>query len=288
MKKFPFVLLCAATVALIGCNKKDNKGSDVEPEPDPEPMEIVVGSMENEAGGIQCAEENIWQGTEIGANQFTSGSYTFTSWKNESTYEYEGEELTTIYFDGVTVSSETANTSTGYEEAFRSTKGGAYAGKNFGVWYPHWGATEDVVCEAHVIPGFYINNTAYTVEAINHGLYPARPFTEEDVLKLIITGKLEGEVQGKIEVELASNGKYIAEWTYVPLALLGEVDALAFEITSTDTGEFGINTPTYFCFDNLGAEMPEGYVIPERADIVPPAPEPEEEGGESGEGGEEA
>lgn len=284
MKKFPFVLLCAATVALIGCNKKDNKGSDVEPEPDPEPMEIVVGSMENEEGGILCAEENIWQGTEIGANQFTSGSYTFTSWKNESTYEYEGEELTTIYFDGVTVSSETANTSTGYEEAFRSTKGGAYAGKNFGVWYPHWGATEDVTCEAHIIPGFYINNTAYTVEAITKGTCPpARIFTETDELKLIITGKLEGEVQGTVEVELASNGKYIAEWTYIPLAMLGEVDALAFEITSTDTGEFGINTPTYFCFDNLGAEMPEDYVMPERAEIVPPAPEPEEEGGEGGE-----
>lgn len=283
MKKFPFVLLCAATVALIGCNKKDNK-SDVEPEPDPEPMEIVVGSMENEAGGIQCAEEDIWQGTEIGANQFTSGSYTFTSWKNESTYEYEGEELTTTYFDGVTVSSETANTSTGYEEAFRSTKGGAYAGKNFGVWYPHWGATEDVTCEAHIIPGFYINNTAYVVEAITKGTCPpARIFGPTDELVLTITGMLDGEVIGTKVVKLAADGRYIADWTYVELATLGKVDALAFSMTSTDTGENGINTPTYFCFDNFGEEMPEGYVEPERAEIVPPAPEPEEEGGEGGE-----
>lgn len=280
MKKFPFVLLCAATVALIGCNKKDNKGSDVEPEPDPEPMEIVVGSMENEEGGIQCPENGILQGTEVGANFFTSGSYTFTSWKNE----WPGEDYVSIYYDGVTVSSETANTATGYEEAFRSAKGGAYAGKNFGVWYPHWGATEDVVCEAHVIPGFFINNTAFTAFVINNGNSMARAFTEEDVLKLIITGKLNGEETGTVEVELASNGKYIADWTYVALNKLGKVDALAFAMTTTDT-EGG--TPTYFCFDNFGAEMPEGYVIPERAEIVPPAPEPEE-GGESGEGGEEA
>ena len=284
MKKFPFVLLCAATVALIGCNKKDNKGSDVEPEPDPEPMEIVVGSMENEAGGIQCAEENIWQGTEIGANQFTSGSYTFTSWKNEYTGEYEGEEYTVIYFDGVTVSSETANTSTGYEEAFRSTKGGAFDGVNFGVWYPHFGATEDVTCEAHIIPGFYINNTAYVVEAITKGTCPpARIFGPTDELVLTITGMLDGEVIGTKVVKLAADGRYIADWTYVELATLGKVDALAFSMTSTDTGENGINTPTYFCFDNLGAEMPEDYVEPERAEIVPPAPEPEEEGGEGGE-----
>ena len=37
---------------------------------------------------------------------------------------------------------------------------------------------------------------------------------------------------------------------------------LGFELSSTDNGDYGMNTPAYFCFDNFGAEGKE--VLPER------------------------
>ena len=37
---------------------------------------------------------------------------------------------------------------------------------------------------------------------------------------------------------------------------------LGFELSSSDTGEWGMNTPAYFCFDNFGAEGVE--VLPEK------------------------
>ena len=299
MKKFPFVLLCAATVALIGCNKKDNKSADVEPEPEPA-KEYVAATMENEAGGINCPENGIWQGADepiIGSNAYVSGDYTFVTYKNEYQDEHEGEPYTVTYYDGITVSSETASTSTGAGEAYRSAKGGAHSGKNFAVWYPHWGATEDIVFEEQVVPGFFINNNAYTVEAITMGtLTPARAFGPTDVLTLIIIGKLGEEEVGRKEVKLAADGKYIVDWTYVSLAQLGKIDRILFDMTSTDIlsydDEYGhheyANTPTYFCFDDFGVEMPEGYVEPAKAEI--PGNEPIEggEGEEGGEGGEEA
>jgi len=35
------------------------------------------------------------------------------------------------------------------------------------------------------------------------------------------------------------------------------VKSLGFSMNSTDTGDWGMNTPAYFCMDNLGGAKPE-------------------------------
>ena len=84
-----------------------------------------------------------------------------------------------------------------------------------------------------------------------------------------------GAVVDTVAVELASDGAYITEWTYVDLSQLGEIDGLTFGMTSSDTGDWGMNTPAYFAMDDFGAAKPEGYVEPERAKF------PEEQGVEN-------
>ena len=44
------------------------------------------------------------------------------------------------------------------------------------------------------------------------------------------------------------------------LGSLGRVDSLMFALESTDVGEWGMNTPAFFCIDNL-------YVIPNEAPV---------------------
>ena len=70
---------------------------------------------------------------------------------------------------------------------------------------------------------------------------------------------------------LAQNGEYVVGWTYVDLSELGEIDGLTFEMSSSDTGTYGMNTPAYFAMDNFGAAKPDPYVEPERA-IFPDHP----------------
>ena len=43
----------------------------------------------------------------------------------------------------------------------------------------------------------------------------------------------------------------INEWTYIDLSSLSDAGNLKFTLTSSDVGMFGINTPTYFCVDNI-------------------------------------
>ena len=43
----------------------------------------------------------------------------------------------------------------------------------------------------------------------------------------------------------------IDEWTYIDLSQLGDADSLVFSLSSSDNGQFGMNTPAYFCVDNI-------------------------------------
>lgn len=43
----------------------------------------------------------------------------------------------------------------------------------------------------------------------------------------------------------------VKTWETVDLTPLGEVQFLEFELASSDVGQFGMNTPAYFAFDNL-------------------------------------
>jgi len=43
----------------------------------------------------------------------------------------------------------------------------------------------------------------------------------------------------------------ISQWTTVDLTPLGNATSLEFALTSSDVGQFGMNTPAYFAMDNL-------------------------------------
>ncbi len=43
----------------------------------------------------------------------------------------------------------------------------------------------------------------------------------------------------------------IKTWQWVDLSSLGKVDSLMFGLESSDNGDWGMNTPAYFCMDDL-------------------------------------
>ena len=96
----------------------------------------------------------------------------------------------------------------------------------------------------------------------------AKKFGKGDWFKLTITGyDADDQVTGTKEYYLAdlrdeATAYIINDWRYVDLSSLGKVKKLGFELSSSDTGDYGMNTPAYFCFDNFGAEGEE--VLPEK------------------------
>lgn len=227
---------------------------------------VKVATFENEAGGVNVAHaDTCWQGANapvVGWNNWKSGDFNFQT--------YYGNYGMGDYFAAVTVTNETANTSTDYTEPYRSAKGGAYEGQNFAVVYVDTYNPDTITFDAQVVDGFFVNNTAYAVNSMCNGDAFAKKFGTTDWFRLTISASLNGvDVNDQVIVDLAANGKYINEWTYVDLSTLGEIDAIKFSMSSSDNGDYGMNTPAYFAMDNFGAAMPQGYVEPARADFEP-------------------
>jgi hypothetical protein len=109
---------------------------------------------------------------------------------------------------------------------------------------------------------FDVVNTAYTWATMRFGdSYGfSTPFAEGDWYKLTITGyDAQEEATGMVEVYLADYRSHdaskhyaLTDFTKVDLSALHDsVKKIRFIISSSDTGAYGINTPTYFAFDNL-------------------------------------
>ena len=219
----------------------------------------AVATMENENDGIQLGESrHVWMGEEPladGANLWTSGNYTLY------TYQDNSWGLTCYY--GFYASNETENTSAGSSEQYRSAVGGGYESANFGVWSSDYYGSNSIRSAAPMpVAGMMVTNNAYTVNSMAKGDEYAKKFEDTDWLNLVCVGKLAGVTTGTVKVELAKEGKFIRDWTYVDLSALGQVSEVMFYMEGSDNSYGYLNTPAYFCFDNFGAEKPAGYAAP--------------------------
>ncbi len=101
-----------------------------------------------------------------------------------------------------------------------------------------------------------LTNSTYTYRTILNGNTFSKKFVTGDWFKVIITGYKNGIQTGQVEYYLADfrNGKsfILKTWTSIELSGLGgEVDKVIFTFDSSDKGQWGINTPTYVCIDNI-------------------------------------
>lgn len=187
------------------------------------------------------------------------------SFQLEQTVAYEG-----TYVTGAVLSSHTDIVFEGYLDANKSIAGGAYEGQNYIVWYADsWTPNVIKLKEAAVVPGMYVTNNVYAYSSMKNGDDIAGdPFTTGDWFKLTISGSLNGTpVNTTVDFILGQDTAILTEWTYVDLSTLGEIDELSFNMFGTRNGEYGLNTPTYFCIDNLGAEAPKEAVVNTKAEV---------------------
>ena len=114
----------------------------------------------------------------------------------------------------------------------------------------------------HKVSGFYATNSTYVYNAIAQGYpsaAPARKFHSGDYFLLTVKGFHAGSLTpDSVNFYLANflhtdtTLNYIVKtWDWVDCSSLGNVDSLQFTLASSDTGSFGMNTPSYFCMDNF-------------------------------------
>ena len=225
-------------------------------------IEIITGTegmadFEN----LQLADESFWNGTDE-TGSFVSGGFLF-----ENGYQDYGGYP---YCYGFFYTNRTATTYTGdaVQEQYNSAVGhGAedsktYATYNLNLFDNPKGVV--VLGEPRIISGCYLTNNAYAYLSMKNGENYTKQFGQGDWFKLTITGKdANGEATGSVDFYLAdlrsdneADHFILDEWRWCDLTSLGAVSRLDFNMSSTDNGDWGMNTPAYFCMDNLGGEQP--------------------------------
>lgn len=181
-------------------------------------------------------------------------------------------------WDGFTYSNKTDNTTGTYENQYSAVTGGGMdagttGGTNYVVSYvsSDWNTFTPIPDTltfsdglSHALSGFYVTNSTYAYYTMKNGSLYSKVFGGEDGrdpdwFKLFIWGeKADGSLTDSVAFYLADYRfepdtlDYIVnDWRWVDLSSLGIVEKICFSLASSDAGAYGINTPTYFCMDNI-------------------------------------
>jgi hypothetical protein len=213
--------------------------------------------------------QGYWNGTPP-AEEFATADTTFSSggatFSNSVTNWGGGFSS----WSGFVYSSLGDTTTPGFENQYSAYAGGGLgASGNFAVGYgSSTPGEEGPALTLSTLTnmaglGAFFTNTTYAALAMRDGYYSADKFggedgTAPDYLMLTIHGYNGSTETGTVNFYLAdfrfadSGQDYIVDaWTWVDLSDLGTVNKLTFSFQSSDIGDYGIDTPTYFAMDNL-------------------------------------
>ncbi len=208
--------------------------------------------------GASLADESFWNGSDESGG-FLSGGVAFNNSYN-STYDS---------WEGWAYSNTTDTTTAGYTNQYSAYAGaGAGDSNTYAVAYASgWGTTPTIELPAYSGLGFEsitLTNTTYAALSMLDGDSVAKQFggstgDDEDWFLLTITGvDADGTSVGTVDFYLAdytsadnSEDYIVDEWVSVDLTSLDDAVALEFSLSSSDVGDWGMNTPAYFAVDDV-------------------------------------
>lgn len=209
----------------------------------------------------------------------SSGAFPFASGGVSFNHDYSNFGFPGCCSTGWSYSNHTDTTTPGFENQYSAYAGAGQGGSpNYAVAYVGSQSsdppTQAVFAAPTMLSGAYFTNTTYTALAIRDGYFNANKFggasgNDADFFKLSVTGFNGAAATGSVEFFLAdyrfannAQDYIVRDWAFVDLSGLGTVTRLGFGLSSSDNGQFGINTPAYFALDNLtAAPVPEPHPV---------------------------
>ena len=171
------------------------------------------------------------------------------------------------FWSGWAISRITDNQTAGFGNQYSVISGsGAEGSANYAVGY----CFDPIIVRltgtqaGSTVEGLSVNNSTYTYFSMRDGDAFSKRFggvsgNDPDYLLLSIRAYYQGLLSPDSATIYLADYRFadnqldyiLDEWTFVDLSALGNADSLQFRLTSTDIGVFGMNTPAYFCIDNV-------------------------------------
>ena len=212
-------------------------------EDDNDNVEIFVESFEDITLTDGLAQNDQTSGSIEAGDLEVSCTWTSNDWGNTGS--------------GFSISNLTDTTTTGYTNPYSCIAGsGAYGSANFAVNYD---TTDSIKFEESVdMKSVMLCNNTYAYLSMRDGDAYAKKFNSADEDYFKVTLYLHGEdgtLIGSEDFYLADfrgDAAYIVNtWTELDLSGFEDVSYIKFGFETTDMGDWGSNTPSYFCIDNI-------------------------------------
>lgn len=212
------------------------------------PSVFTAATFEN----VEVGENGVYYNPNLrwGVNRWLDGSFNFSTYYDDSYGDYYSDVVVSKVTDP-SMKADYNNPVSYLSAAVNHTA----EGNNFAVWNQNYYGVASVLLEKDtVISGMAITNTSATINYIldNPSHYPQGSW-----FALNVEGKKDSVKVGEVTFYLvdfrtADDWKYAANWQWLDLTTLGRVDELVFNVDGSDKSSGYLNTPAYFCFDNLG------------------------------------
>ena len=207
---------------------------------------------------VALSEAGVWIGAD-GSGGVATGLAFFSNLYNE---EYES-------WEGFAVSNHKDTATPGFENQYSAWPGSGNEGSStYAVVYVGFSGPPTITfpdAPTGVRPqGVFVANTTYAALSMRDGDAYAKKFggvdgTDPDWFLLTFTGHdSAGAPAGEATVYFAdfrsadASSDHIEQgWTWVDLSGLGTVSSVTLAFTSSDMGDFGMNTPGYVALDDL-------------------------------------
>jgi hypothetical protein len=224
-------------------------------------VSVIAGAAQAEIATFDeliLSPETYWNGSD-GSGGFTSSSAffsnNFTDW---------GGGVTS--WESFSYSNITDTTTQGLPGQYNAVIGEGQGGSpNYAICFVGWTEIPTLTLDTTgTVYGSYVTNNNTTYYSLLNSSAPAKKFggisgNDPDWLLLTITGKdVDGVITGIVDFYLAdyrfddNSMDYIIDtWEYIDLTSLGQVKTLEFALSSSDIGDWGMNTPAYFALDTI-------------------------------------
>jgi hypothetical protein len=203
--------------------------------------------------------ESWWVGAGGTENGFLSNNAFFPTYYDSAFGGYWGS--------GFAYSNMTDSVTSGFLNMYSSKAGsGHLSSNNYAVNYD----------DGYFLPGqmngtykfemqeVYLSNNTFAFNSMRDGDNFTKKFggvsgNDPDFFSVTFDGFLNGQSVGSQVVFYLADFRFadntldyiVRDWTRADLTALGTVDSVTFHFESSDIGDFGINTPLYFCMDDL-------------------------------------
>lgn len=242
MKNLSLLLLALTAFVFVGCSDDDKA--------------TLVTSFENK---LTKTDSEFVSESKTAFNDFYFID-TFKDNSNQLTLKHYFGFFPDYTFAGFTYTNYTNNTSSNSIAAI--TKKGKVGSTYLSACTNSFTPAEFAINtpEVYKIKGAWVTNSTYAYNAMTTDqISDTTPFKKGDSFKLTATGYSNTDVEtGSVEIYLANytndTDKPVNEWIWFDMTELGDAVKVKFSLSSTDNGQWGMNTPAYFCMDGITLE----------------------------------